>query len=257
MAKIGVFDSGMGGLTVLADIRRALLKADLIYIGDSANAPYGTKTQAEIAALSEQIVESLISAGAEAIVIACNTATSAAGEFLRSKYSHLPIVGLEPALKPAVERTKQGKIAVLATDYTLSNKKYLRLKERVANQIEIISIAAPKLVELVEYGVIDGPEIQANLQKLFGSATDINSLVLGCTHFLHLKPALRQFFGPSVEFFDGNDGVVRQLVRLLPNSNSGGGKTTIMSTGNKDTQTKYQETFRRYLEHSSLGLMER
>lgn len=246
MTKIGVFDSGLGGLTVLADIRQALPKADLIYIGDTANAPYGTKTQEEITKLSKQIVDRLIEAGAEAIVIACNTATSAASKALRAKYN-LPIIGMEPALKPAVEQAESGKIIVLATNYTISHDKYLDLINRVAKNREVVSIAAPKLVELVEFGKTSGAEVEASLRELIGVPEDVGGVVLGCTHFLHLKSASKDFFGPDVKLFDGNNGVVRRIVELLPNANSGDGTTEIISTGGDVKTREAWEVFEEYL----------
>lgn len=230
MTKIGVFDSGLGGLTVLADIRRLLPKADLIYIGDSANAPYGERSKGEIVKLSEQNIDYLISKGAEVIVIACNTATSAAGERLRAKYKEIQIIGLEPALKPAVKNTVGGKIIVLATNYTLSHKKYYKLVERFAKNKPVIPVAAPELVRLVELGKTHGPEVQRCLKKLIKSTDDVEGVVLGCTHFLHIKPALKEFFKSDIRLFDGNSGVAKRITSLLPNANSGDSETKIINS---------------------------
>ncbi|MGI6612473.1 MAG: glutamate racemase [Candidatus Nanosyncoccaceae bacterium] len=247
MTKIGVFDSGLGGLTVLADIRLALPRADLFYIGDSANAPYGTKTQKEIITLSERVVDRLIEAGTEMIVVACNTATSAAEAALHAKYN-LPIVGIEPALKSATEQIKRGKIIVLATKYTISHNRYLNLAKQVAKDQQIVSLAAPRLVELVELGKTDGGEVESHLKELVREISDVKGVVLGCTHFSHLKPAMRKFFGPDVKLFDGNDGVVRRVIELLPNANSGDGTTKIISTGGDAKTREAQRVFENYLE---------
>lgn len=247
MTKIGIFDSGLGGLTVLADIRRALPRADLFYIGDSANAPYGIKTQSQIIRLSEQVTDRLIEAGTEIIVIACNTATSAAERALRTKYS-LPIVGIEPALKSATEQIRSGKIVVLATKYTISHSRYLNLIKHVTKGEQIISLAAPRLVELVELGKTDGVEVESHLKELVGEISDVKGVILGCTHFSHLKPAMRKFFGRDVKLFDGNDGVVHRVIKLLPNANSGDGTTKIISTGGNAKTREAQRVFENYLE---------
>lgn len=249
MTKIGVFDSGLGGLTVLAEIRLALPNADLIYIADSAHAPYGEKTQAEIISLSDQIVKQLVAKKVNLIVIACNTATSAAGPTLRAQYN-LPIIGMEPALKPAAEQTASGKIVVLATNYTLSHHKYLELVKRVAKNKSVVSIGAPQLVKLVEQGKTSGTKIESCFKELFRSIDNIESVVLGCTHFLHLKPALSKFLGSKVKLFDGNSGVVRRIIELLPDANSGMSTTKIVSTGSNKELFMAQQMFKQYLNFS-------
>lgn len=247
MAKIGVFDSGLGGLTVLADIHQTLPQADLVYIGDSAHAPYGEKTKSEITKLSEGIVKRLLQVGVEAIVIACNTATSAAAEYLRTKYTNIPIIGMEPALKPAFEQSVGGDVLVLATNYTLANKKYHRLEGSLSHSGRVISVAAPKLVDLAEAGQFDSKEIDNYLESLLGDFRDAESVVLGCTHFLYFKKVLHRFFGKGIKIFDGNAGVVRRINTLLPQANSGSGLIKITNTGSSEMAESSLKVFQKYL----------
>lgn len=216
---IGVFDSGLGGITVLGDLMMMLPGENYIYFGDSLNAPYGTKTQKEIFELSRKICDMFVSKGAKAIVIACNTATSAAVNDLRDLYD-IPIVGMEPALKPAVLNNNGKAIAVMATDYTLNNEKFENLRNRLSHDVVIDKIPSPGLVKLVEEGVYDGEKVDDYLSELYviRGNDEYEAIVLGCTHFLYNREAIRSFIG-DVDIYDGNEGTVVHLKhRLLEES---------------------------------------
>jgi glutamate racemase len=213
---IGIFDSGMGGVSVLAHAIRKLPNERFIYIGDSANAPYGTRSVEELKSLSISICDNLVERGVKAIVVACNTATSASIIQLRERYD-IPVIGMEPALKPAVIENMDGNVAVLATDVTLREEKFAKLTERFSDNANIISIPSPSLVELVERGVLDGEEAEKTIMDVF-KGVDIEKLsavVLGCTHFVFLRRTIEKVLGQKVRIYDGNDGTVNQLIRLL------------------------------------------
>lgn len=214
--SIGVFDSGMGGVTLLAELLRALPREHFIYLGDSLNAPYGEKTPEEVTALTEKAVEALLEKGVKMVVIACNTATSAAARRVREKYD-IPIIGMEPAIKPALLSNKGGQIAVMATEMTLKLDKFNFLIERFKGKGKILKIPAPKLVKLVEEGITEGPLVQDYLKTLFMAydLEKIESVVLGCTHFLYCEPSIQSFFNHGVKIFDGHQGTVNHVIDLL------------------------------------------
>lgn len=212
---IAVFDSGMGGLSVLRHLRRVMPGERFWYFGDSANAPYGTRSKAEVTALTQAAVERLLSRGAKAIVIACNTATSAAIETLRHTYPDRIIVGIEPALKPAADRFPTGTIGVMATPMTLREEKFQHLVERYAS-CTIHRIPAPGLVPLVEAGKADSPESEAYLRSILEPyAAELDALVLGCTHFPFAERTIRRILGDRVVLLDGGDGTARETRRRL------------------------------------------
>ena len=209
---IGIFDSGMGGLTVLRECVKIMGNEDYIFYGDSFNAPYGVKSTEQVYRLSKKIVQRFLKQNVKAIVIACNTATSASASRLRKEYPELPIIGLEPALKPAVLHKKNSTVLVMATPLTLKEKKFENLMNRFEDQAKIIKLPAPDLVEFVERGEIDTPE----LKKYLGN---IDAVVLGCTHFPFAKRAIRQIVGNDVYVVDGGAGAARELRRLLEAKN--------------------------------------
>ena len=212
---IGVFDSGVGGVSVLQHLVRELPGEDFRFFGDSANAPYGTKTAEEVYRLSAAIADRMVADGAKALVIACNTATSAAAEQLRADRPELPIVGVEPALKPAVLASGAGKVLVMATEVTLALDKFQRLAQRWAQGVEIETVACTGLVEFVERGELAGPRLEALLEDLVGCYRgEVDRVVLGCTHYPFVREAIAQVLG-DVRFFDGGEGTARQLRRLL------------------------------------------
>ncbi len=213
---IGVFDSGVGGLTVLRHIRAALPAEDLLYVADSAHAPYGDKSAQFIEARSLAIAEFLVARDARALVVACNTATAAAILALRERYG-LPIVGMEPAVKPAAEATRAGVIGVLATGGTLESGKFAELVQRFGSRARVIVQPCPGLVEQVEQGDLAGPLTRRLLEGFVAPllAAGADTLVLGCTHYPFLEPLLRELAGGQVVIIEPGAAVARQLVRRL------------------------------------------
>ncbi len=213
---VGVFDSGVGGLSVLREIRLSLPHEDLIYVADSAHAPYGDKSKEFILDRSTAIAEFFLSRNVKAIVVACNTATAAAVKELRGKY-HLPMVAMEPAVKPASEQTQTGVIGVLATSRTIHSNNFQILFSRFADKVKIIPQACPGLVELVEQGYLSGPEIRKLLRQyvlpLVEQSADI--LVLGCTHYPFLAPVIQDIAGVHVKVIDSGPAIARHLNHLL------------------------------------------
>lgn len=213
---IGVFDSGMGGVTVLADLAEAMPCENFIFYGDSINAPYGIRSQNDIIALTDKAVKDLIDRGAKVVVIACNTATSAAINHLRDKYP-VPIIGMEPAIKPALKDNDGGHIFVMATPMTLKLDKFNSLIDRLKGKGKVIKISSPRLVTLVENGIISGNEIENYIKEIFFEydIKKMESIVLGCTHFLYLKKSLINIFGETIKIYDGNMGTVKRVKQIL------------------------------------------
>jgi glutamate racemase len=213
---IGVFDSGVGGLSVLRHVRAMLPAEDLLYVADSAHAPYGVKSAQFIESRALAIAGFLVARDARALVVACNTATAAAILALRERYD-LPIVGMEPAVKPAVEATRAGVIGVLATSGTLDSGKFAELVQRFGSRARVIVQPCPGLVEQVEQGDLAGPVTRRLLEGFVAPLLDAgaDTLVLGCTHFPFLEPLLRELAGPEVEIIESGAAVARQLVRRL------------------------------------------
>lgn len=214
---IGFIDSGVGGISVLKKAVRRLPHENFIYYGDSLNAPYGSKPLEEIQRLTFNAVDYLLERKVKAIVIACNTATSAAVHLLRRQYPSLPILGIEPALKPAVEATDSGSIVVMATETTLKERKFAQLMERVARDRHVINMSCPGLVELIEDGKANSPQTLDYLAAKF-SALDmgqVEAVVLGCTHYPFIRCALRRVIGPVPQILDGADGISRHLEQVL------------------------------------------
>jgi glutamate racemase len=213
---IGVFDSGVGGLSVLREIRRQLPAENLIYVADSGNAPYGDKSQEFIEKRSLAITRFLLDQGAKAIVVACNTATGAAVASLRSRFT-LPIVAMEPAIKPAAAQTRTGVVGVLATRRTLASHNFVKLFERYATEAEILPQACPGLVEQVEAGDLAGVKTRDLLERYLSPllAKGADTLVLGCTHYPFLRALIREIAGPNVAVIDSSEAVARQLRHRL------------------------------------------
>ncbi|MGR9013702.1 MAG: glutamate racemase [Gammaproteobacteria bacterium] len=217
---IGVFDSGVGGLSVLHDIRRALPNENLLYVADSIHAPYGDKSQQFIEARSIAISEFLVGRNAKAIVVACNTATGAAVTALRSRFS-VPIIAMEPAVKPAAVNTKSGVIGVLATSRTLVSDNFVQLFAQYGADVEILGQACPGLVEQVEAGDLSGDKTRLLLEQYVLPLLErgADTLVLGCTHYPFLAPLIREMAGPSVSVIDSAAAVARQLYKRLEAGN--------------------------------------
>ena len=215
---IVVFDSGVGGISVLRALVRELPHERFVYFGDSANAPYGTRTTEEIRCLTLDNLRRLDEEyHFKAAVIACNTATSAAITELRSVYADRPIVGIEPALKLAADRHPGGTILVLATETTLREEKFAALTRRVQAGCTVVSLPCPELVEYVERGETDSPALEAYLRCRLAPWLDgqAAALVLGCTHFPFASETLRRVVSPRTELLDGSEGTARQTRRLL------------------------------------------
>ncbi|SKA88884.1 glutamate racemase [Clostridium sp. USBA 49] len=221
LKPIGFFDSGIGGISVLKETIKILPHEDYIYFGDSKNAPYGTKTTNEVKKLTFEAVNFLLSKDIKAIVIACNTATSAAIDDLRKFYKNIPIIGIEPALKPAVELKKRGKIIIMATPMTLSEKKFNNLMNSYKNDNDIEPLPCAGLVELIEQGLLEGEELnfylKNKLQPYLNS--NISSVVLGCTHYPFIKKELSKILNKDIEIIDGSLGTAKQLKRQLLKEN--------------------------------------
>ena len=212
---IAVFDSGVGGISVLRHLVRVLPEERFLYFGDSANAPYGTKTKEQVRELTFAAAEMLMKRGIKALVVACNTATSAAINELRQAYPQLIIIGIEPALKLAADKFPGGRLGVMATPMTLREEKFSLLMERFQESCEIYKIPAPGLVELIETGKADSPEAEALLRQLFAPYPGLDALVLGCTHYPFAAPSISRVLGEHVALLDGGDGTARETQRRL------------------------------------------
>ncbi len=215
-APIGVFDSGVGGLSVLRDIRAALPHEDLIYIADSGHVPYGNKPQAYIQQRSEVLTRFLLEQGAKAIVIACNTATAAAAARLRQIFT-TPIVGMEPAVKPAAAATRSGVVGVLATVGMLQSAQFAALLARFGQGVRVVTQPCPGLVEQIEAGDLDSPATRALVERYTAPllASNADTIVLGCTHYPFLRPLINEVVGPEIALIDTGAAVARQLRRVL------------------------------------------
>ena len=216
MAKIGIMDSGVGGLSVLREMLRRLPGEDYIYYADNAWCPYGDKSPEFIIERCRSITELMLSRGADAMVLACNTATAAAIASLRAEYD-IPFVGMEPAIKPAVQSTRSGVVGVLATAGTLKGSKYLGTRDRYSGNVKVVEHVGRGFVELVESGTLSGERaeevVRASLQPLLDQGAD--TIVLGCTHYPFLLDTLRSIAGPGVEFIDPAPAVARHLEEVL------------------------------------------
>jgi glutamate racemase len=217
MPKIGVFDSGVGGLSVLRHLRAQLPWADLIYFGDTAHVPYGPRPLAEVRGFADAITRFLLGQGADVIVVACNTASAAALKDLRAAYTEVPIVGMEPAVKPAAEGTRTGVVGVLATPATFQGELFSSVVERFAQGVRVLPQVCPGLVQQIEAGRLDTPETEAMLRGWLAPmlAADIDALVLGCTHYPFVIPLLEAICGPGVRVIDPAPAVARQVGRVL------------------------------------------
>jgi glutamate racemase len=216
-SPIGIFDSGVGGLSVLRAIRQQLPNENLLYFADQGHVPYGPRTLEEIRQFSEAITQFLINKGAKLIVVACNTASAAALHWLREKHPEIPFVGMEPAVKPAAEQTHSGVVGVLATPATFQGKLYASVVERFASDVTVLQNTCPGLVEEIERGALDGEKTQAILEAalrpMLGRGLD--TVVLGCTHYPFVIPQIEAICGDSVRVVDPAPAVARQVERRL------------------------------------------
>ncbi len=215
--KIGIFDSGIGGLSVLSEAIHTLSGVDYIFYADVDHVPYGLKTPEEIKGYVGNIVKTLVDMGVDAIVIACNTATSVAAEHVRSLYS-IPIIGMEPAVKPAVKLSDENdkRVLVMATPVTIRENKLRTLLDKVDKKSVVDLLPMPGLVRFAESGIFEGKEVDEYIEEQLAvfDKTKYGEVVLGCTHFNYFKPSIRKAFD-DVVFIDGNAGTVKQLAKVL------------------------------------------
>ncbi|MCS7282925.1 MAG: glutamate racemase [Anaerolineae bacterium] len=215
--RIGVFDSGVGGLSVWREIVRQLPGCDTVYVADQAHIPYGPRPLEEVRQFAEGIAAFLIREGVAVVVVACNTASAAALHHLRRRFPDIPFVGMEPAVKPAVQRTRNGTVGVIATPATFQGELFASLLERFAQNVRVIPQVCPGLVEAVEAGALEVPETEALVRRCLEPLLEagIDELVLGCTHYPFLRPLIERVVGPGVEVIDPAPAVARQVRRVL------------------------------------------
>ncbi len=218
---IAVIDSGVGGISVLRELISLMPNENYIYFGDSQNAPYGSKSRDEVLDITRKNLKMLQERGIKALVVACNTATSAAVRVLRSEHPDLVIVGIEPAIKPPSVELDHPRVLVMATPLTLKEEKFHSLVARFADHEEIIPLPCPSLAELIEKGHTDSPELHEYLEDLLSpyKTESIDALVLGCTHYPHIKDAISKHIPPSVKIYDGGEGTAKETRRRLAITN--------------------------------------
>lgn len=237
---VGVFDSGLGGLSVLEEMLSLLPHENFVYFGDSANAPYGTKNEEEILELTSKNILMLKEMGAKAVVLACNTATSVAAGHLRKKYKDMPIIGVEPAIKPAVLDNPKEKIIVMATPATLKGKQFINLAGRYEESSKLVSIPCEGLMEFVERGELQGGKLEHYLKEKLQEEIKEKpaAIVLGCTHYPFVKKEIINIVGEGIKIYDGGLGTAKQLKRVLQANGmlkeSGEGSLEILNSGGKE-----------------------
>lgn len=247
---IGVFDSGIGGLSVLKEIQRLLPHENVVYYADQANVPYGEKTLMQVRHLVEQVVRYLLDQHkVKVVVVACNTASAAALHYIRETFPRVPFVGMEPAIKPAAQHTQTGHIGVLATRATFQGELFASLLDRFAQNINVHPLACPDFVMLAErggpYSAADQALVTQQLESLL--ANGIDQLVLGCTHFPFLTPLIQAAVGPDVTVVDPSEAVARQVRRVLQeahhlNPPSVHGQTLYLSSGDRQRFVQQVQT---------------
>ena len=240
---IAVFDSGVGGVSVLRELMRLMPNERFYYFGDSANAPYGLKTTNQVWKLTVDAARKLLDdLDCKALVVACNTATSAAIHDLRSIWPDRIIVGIEPALKLACDRHPGGTIGIMATDVTLRERKLSTLMNRYSRDCIVLSLHSPGIVELVEAGKADSPEALSLMEKELGHLRGkLDALVLGCTHYPFMRKAMEQVLGSEVEILDGGPGTAREAKRRLEKAgllNDGSGSLTVENSSGDEEKIR-------------------
>jgi glutamate racemase len=232
---IGVFDSGVGGLSVLNEIRLEMPSADLLYLADQARAPYGVRTLAEVADMTDEAARWLLDRGATTITVACNTASAAALHALRADHPDVTFVGMEPAVKPAVVSSSTGVIGVLATAATFQGELFASVLQRHATGATVLTRACPTWVELVERAEVHGPEARRQVTACLAPILDggADTLVLGCTHFPFLVPLIEDIAGPGVRIVDPAPAVARQVRRVASDA-KGSGRLTLATSGDPE-----------------------
>lgn len=239
---IGIFDSGLGGVSVLKEALKWLPHENYIYFGDSKNVPYGEKTQQEIERLSFACADFLVERGVKAIVVACNTATGAAIRDIRQHFA-LPVISVEPAIKPACEQDGDGKVLMMATPVTIAIERYQALQRRMPDPDRVINVACPGLADQVEKYVGEADKFDALLETYLGRyrSMKIDGIVLGCTHYIFIKDVIAQYaarnFKGQCKLYDGNEGTVKQLRRVLKEkellNTNGNGQVAFYTSGER------------------------
>jgi glutamate racemase len=233
---VGVFDSGVGGLSVAREIRRALPAEHLLYVADTAYVPYGDRGEAEVRARTLAIGGWIQSQGAKVLVVACNTASGAALEALRERLA-IPIIGLEPALKPAIRETKIGRVGVMATQGTIRSARFQRLVDNYAAGVQVVRDPCPGLADLVEEGMLGGPELEARMEDYVAPLREagVDTVVLGCTHYVFVRDAIQRAMGPDVRLLDSSEAIARRTRQILAESaaleRAGTGSFRLLTTG--------------------------
>jgi glutamate racemase len=242
-APLGVFDSGVGGLSVLRALRAQLPAENLVYLADQAHVPYGPRPLAEVRRFSEAITRRLLAppdgaSGAKLIVVACNTASAAALQHLRATFPNVPFVGMEPAVKPAAAQTRSGVVGVLATPATFQSELYASVVNRFAHDVTVLTDPCPGLVAQIEAGALTAPATRRILQRALDPmlAQGLDTVVLGCTHYPFVIPLIQALVGPAVQVIDPAPAVARQTARLLAGRGlarpgEAPGTTTCLTTG--------------------------
>lgn len=246
-APIGVMDSGVGGLSVLKHLTRQLPHEHFIYFADSAHAPYGNKTATEIQQRCEIVADTLIAQGTKALVVACNTATAAAIGSMRQHYT-LPIIGMEPAVKPAAAASKNGIIGVLATTGTLQSAQFAALLEHYGQNVQVVTQACVGLVECIEQGQLNTPHTLALLQQYCQPliAAGADTIVLGCTHYPFVRKHIQDIVGPNVTLIDTGAAVANRLQQVLEqqqmlNAATEAGDYVFLTSGTEETELVMQQ----------------
>ena len=216
-SPIGVFDSGVGGISVLRAIREQMPEEPVIYFGDQGHVPYGSRSMEQIQTFSGAITRCLLRQGAKIIVVACNTASAAALEYLREKFPDVRFVGMEPAVKPAAEHTQTGRVGILATPATFQGALYSSVVERFANGVELLQNTCPGLVQQIEQGNLEGEETRRILEEALLPMLErnIDTVVLGCTHYPFVIPLIQRIVGDDVRVIDPAPAVAKQVRRVL------------------------------------------
>lgn len=235
---IGVFDSGLGGLSVLREMRAAMPGEDMRYYADNAYCPYGIRSPAEIQARSIAVTGLLVDQGAKAVVVACNTASAMAIREVRAAFPEVPIIGLEPAVKPAVQMTRSGRVGVLATPRTVAGERLRWLIETFAGDVQVHTVAAAGLVELVEAGILSGPPVVEALRPMLDPMIEagVDVVVLGCTHYPYLRAEIEAYMGPTVHVIDSGVAIARRVQSVLEeaglrNEATSSGTLSMMTSG--------------------------
>lgn len=254
---IGVYDSGFGGLSVWRELRKMLPEESLIYLGDGKNCPYGGRSREEITSFAVEAVEALVAEGAKMIVVGCNTATTAAVAYLRERWSDMPIVGLEPAVKPACLTSRTRRIAVLATEHSLKSDMFLATAARYASDVEVIKVVGEGFVELVEQGLERSVEAEIAVRRVVEPLLDegIDKIVLGCTHYPFLRPLIEQVIGEKdIEVIDSGEAVARRVKWLME-------RYDIAADGTKHPEYRFlsfaDEEYRQRLEQCAKHIIEK